>query len=69
MADYCFKCDRGWVCESHPEKPFQHDDCGGPGMPCTCIPKGVYPPNVYGLPDNIEIIAQVEETERDHGEP
>jgi len=21
-----------WVCEEHPDKPFPHDDCGGPGM-------------------------------------
>ena len=23
----------GWVCEAHPDKPFPHDDCAGPGMP------------------------------------
>jgi hypothetical protein len=22
------------VCEGHPLKPFPHDDCAGPGMPC-----------------------------------
>lgn len=22
-----------WVCEQHPDKPFLHDDCIGPGMP------------------------------------
>ena len=22
-----------WSCEQHPEKPFPHDDCIGPGMP------------------------------------
>ena len=35
----CGKCDDGWICEEHPERPWPHDDCGGPGMPCdvpTC---------------------------------
>lgn len=22
----------GWVCEQHPDLPFEHDDCPGPGM-------------------------------------
>lgn len=22
----------GWVCEQHPDKPWRHDDCAGPGM-------------------------------------
>ena len=26
----------GWVCEEHPTEPMDHDQCGGPGMPCTC---------------------------------
>jgi hypothetical protein len=24
---------REWVCEQHPDRPFPHDDCPGPGMP------------------------------------
>ena len=41
----CLKCnDSGWVCENHPNKPFEHKtlfrlfirECGGAGMPCTC---------------------------------
>jgi hypothetical protein len=24
---------RKWVCEQHPDKPWPHDDCAGPGMP------------------------------------
>ncbi len=28
------KCDDGWVCESHPNKPWPHGECGGAGMPC-----------------------------------
>jgi hypothetical protein len=43
----CPKCDDGWICECHPEKPWPHPaaegeesisdgsgDCLGPGMPC-----------------------------------
>jgi hypothetical protein len=26
---------KGWVCEDHPAKPFNHDDCGGAGSICT----------------------------------
>jgi hypothetical protein len=22
----------GWRCEQHPDKPWPHDDCAGPGM-------------------------------------
>ena len=32
---FCKKCDHtGWICEQHPDKPFPHDDCAGPGDPC-----------------------------------
>jgi hypothetical protein len=24
---------REWVCEQRPDKPWPHDDCGGPGKP------------------------------------
>jgi hypothetical protein len=30
----CEKCAGGWICEEHPDKPWPHDDCLGPGMPC-----------------------------------
>ena len=26
------KASGGWVCEQHPDKPWPHDDCAGPGM-------------------------------------
>ena len=26
--------DERFVCEKHPEKPWPHDDCAGPGIPC-----------------------------------
>lgn len=33
----------GWVCETHNDKPFEHDDCGGDGYPCPrCNVKSVY---------------------------
>ena len=31
----CSKCNNGWVCEEHPDKPMDHSDCGAPGMPCN----------------------------------
>jgi hypothetical protein len=27
-------CAEGWICEAHPERPWPHDDCSGPGMQC-----------------------------------
>jgi hypothetical protein len=31
----CARCrDVGWVCERHDDKPWEHDGCGGAGMPC-----------------------------------
>jgi hypothetical protein len=27
-------CAEGWVCEDHPDRPWQHDRCGGAGMLC-----------------------------------
>ena len=35
----CGKCDNGWICEEHPDQPWPHQNCAGPGMPCdvpTC---------------------------------
>ncbi len=28
------RCDDGWVCETHPDHPWPHGDCGI-GMPCS----------------------------------
>jgi hypothetical protein len=40
----CPRCEQsaepGWVCEDHPDKPWQHDGCGGAGAPCECNPAG-----------------------------
>ena len=30
----CPVCVNGWACEGHPEKPWPHDECEGPGVPC-----------------------------------
>lgn len=30
--------DSGWRCESHPNKPYDHDDCRSAGDPCICNP-------------------------------
>jgi hypothetical protein len=27
-------CEQGWVCEAHPDKPLEHDDCTFPGVLC-----------------------------------
>ena len=27
----------GWRCELHPDRPFPHDDCPGPGMPAQSL--------------------------------
>jgi len=37
----CGKCDHGWICEEHPDRPWPHDDCAGPGMPCD-VPMCLY---------------------------
>lgn len=35
--DVCPICnDEGWICEEHNDKPWPHDKCAGPGMPCKC---------------------------------
>jgi hypothetical protein len=34
VENLCSRCCRGWVCERHPEKPWPHDDCPGPGVNC-----------------------------------
>lgn len=54
----CTDCDEGWICEEHPDKPFAHDSCRAPGMPCkTCHPSGDYP----GIPDGAVILAESSE--------
>jgi hypothetical protein len=28
-------CAEGWICEAHPENPWPHEGCPGPGMQCS----------------------------------
>lgn len=33
----CPKCNGGgWVCEDHPDLPWNHNENCGAGMPCSC---------------------------------
>jgi hypothetical protein len=45
----------GWVCESHPDQPMDHDGCGGAGMPCRACNTG-HPPDVDGVMDQIDVV-------------
>src|SRR5262245_12871849 len=33
-APVCF-CNKGWICERHPEQGWPHVGCAGPGTPCA----------------------------------
>jgi hypothetical protein len=33
MAETCH-CAEGWTCEKHPDQPWPHGDCPGPGEQC-----------------------------------
>lgn len=37
-ARCCICRGERWVCEEHPGKPWEHDGCGGAGVPCICNP-------------------------------
>lgn len=37
----CKSGEPGWVCETHPDQPFDHDDCEGAGSPCECNPAAI----------------------------
>lgn len=50
MDECCICMGEGWVCEQHPQLPWPHDLCDGPGMPCRCNPTAA-------LPDNFTVIA------------
>ena len=48
IGPYCNNCDDGgWVCEGHPDKPWdgtskRSDACGcGPGRPCDVCNEGL----------------------------
>ena len=53
MRDSLHICNAGWVCEAHLHKPFGHDSCPGPGVPCgfrksESLPSGSAHGNSYG---------------------
>ncbi len=53
MSDKCKACSgEAWVCEDHPEKPWQDGDCcGAAGAACpTCNEDG------SKLPEGMEVI-------------
>jgi hypothetical protein len=33
-SNSCGQCADGWICEEHPHRPWPHDDCSWPRMPC-----------------------------------
>ena len=45
-----------WVCEDHPDKPWEHDDCGGAGLPCVRNPEGAV--------DFVEVFAEAREQDK-----
>ena len=34
MVPMACHCAAGWVCEQHPDRPWPHDHCAGPGARC-----------------------------------
>ena len=37
----CHRCvGQRWVCEAHPDRPWPHEDCAGPGEPCPLCNAG-----------------------------
>ncbi len=33
----CLVCSgSGWLCDEHPTLPWEHDDCDGAGVACSC---------------------------------
>ncbi len=54
----CSVCeDCGWVCEDHPDRPFQGEharDCGGAGAPCPRCNASDDEPRAEGLRTEFE---------------
>jgi hypothetical protein len=51
MRPDCVCHGEGWICEEHPGKPVFHDQCPGPGIPCSCNPEEKMPPGTRILAD------------------
>src|SRR5687767_7684065 len=40
----CPRCaDIRWICEAHPDRPWPHNGCAGPGEPCPRCNRGARP--------------------------
>jgi hypothetical protein len=40
----CRRCTGArWICEQHPDRPWPHDACAGPGEPCPRCNRGARP--------------------------
>lgn len=40
----CSMCrGSGWLCDEHPTLPWEHGDCDGVGVACTCNASAVTP--------------------------
>jgi hypothetical protein len=42
-------CNHGWMCEEHPDKPWEHDDCGGAGELCKNSDFSKNPDSIFAL--------------------
>ena len=57
----CARCrNTGWVCETHDDRPMDHEGCHGAGMPCpSCnVSNADNPPR---LPPGFQIDESVED--------
>jgi hypothetical protein len=56
---FCARCDNcRWVCENHPDKPWEGPracGCGGAGMPCPVCNNRFDEDTEPELPDDFEI--------------
>lgn len=47
---FCIICkDERWMCETHPNKEFSHNNCNEGGYPCSKCNTGVYPKDPPGF--------------------
>jgi hypothetical protein len=57
----CPRCaGERWICEQHPDRPWPHDDCAGPGEPCP-VCNTSEPPE---MPEGFISLAKVNDDER-----
>jgi len=58
----------GWVCEEHPDRPWEHDGCGGAGAGRLCNPH-LYVDFVAVLADNTGNEGRTGPTDGSSGDP